>query len=895
MKLINVYQEILHWSADRPLWQRDALRRIVLNGAITDSDLIDLEYLCCFPHDAVEEIAGIIMASGSVVNSLGQAPQLEAIPLTSHHLPTKLTHALTVAIVRLGKLTNVNKLSPSNAIDFGPSPGLTIIYGDNGSGKSGYARVVRKACRTRGNSIPIQPNVFMNTVSAPPCAEFTLAVNGNNVIVSWKDGQPSDKNLGRILFFDSGCAEHYVQDDSGATFSPAGLDILTMLSRACDSLKVQIANRMRVTQDLINATKKAWTLHDGTKVAIFVTNLSAISDESKVDTLAQWNAKASQRLENVRLLLASNPKQKAEETRAGITRVREFHEKLSFQIAALNDEELTNLQLCHADCLAAEAANVIASQATFDIGYLPGTGGASWRILWEAARAYSTSTAYIDKPFPFLEPGSLCVLCQTPLDSASTQRLKHFEAFIKDQTLKIAEQKRSELVAHKTTLESLYDLKAAYANTKTDLMSLDQSDLDSIQECISDCDARKSFMLQFISSGDSCIATKAPAKPIHHLIKFEAEKEAQAVAEAALHDPDARATLLRESNELEDRLWLHNNGPAVVEQIGRLKKIARLIAAQADTNTTPVTSKTTVLSKAIVTDALCNAFKEEINALGLNTIQVALCSAGGQKGTLRFGVRLPGVESNIVNKVASEGEKRCIAFALFLAELSQSTDMSALVLDDPVSSLDHLHCEHMAKRIALEARKRQVIVFTHNPVFLHDLQTGAEQSAATLHLGYLQWNGDTPGEWNTGLPWNWKSVNDRFDHLRKQQQILAKKVSTQMTEDDQQDVRRVYSLLRSTLERIIETKIFGGAVQRFSNYINVKFVERTVGFTQQEFDELKRLFDRCSGVTEAHDASCGLHKAVPKPQELKVDIEATEKLVDTIMARQNAKKKTPIP
>jgi ABC-type transport system involved in cytochrome c biogenesis ATPase subunit len=890
MKRIDVYQEILHWSTERPPWQKDALRRIVVNGSLNNSDLVDLDYLCCVAHDAVEETTGPLSASEANVDGVAFAPQPVVDPLASHHLPTELSHAQSVSIVRLEKLSNVNRLSSSNKIDFGPAPGLTVIYGDNGSGKSGYARVIRKACRTRGNSTPIQPNVFMNAVPSPASADFTLAVNGKEIPVKWKDGLPSDPNLGRILFFDALCAESYVQEDGVTTFSPAGLDILTKLTRACDSIKEQIAKRMRETQGLIDASKQAWSLHEGTKVSTFINSLNAASDESRLQTLTQWDTKASQRLDAVHLLLASNPLQKAAETRASIARVKAFREKLNAQLTALNDVALTALQQSYSDCHTAELAHQISSQSTFDSNFLPGTGGMVWRLLWEAARKYSTLEAYPDEFFPNIEVGTLCVLCQTPLDNAASQRLARFELFVKDLTLKTAEQKRSELDTFKTGLENLPDLTTEFTTVETDLLCLDHSIKLAISECIADSLPRRDSLLHFISTGDADGIAKAPENPVQEITQFEERIEEQAKTEESLHDANARASMLREANELEDRLWLYNNGTAVAEQIGRLKKLARLTAAQADTNTTQVTSKATWLNKAIVNESLCDTFKNEIDGMGLHTIKVGLCPAGGQKGTLRFGVRLAGVDSNVVSKVASEGEKRCIAFALFMAELSQASDTSALVLDDPASSLDHLICEQMAKRISREALKRQVIVFTHNPVFLHDLQTGADESKAARYLGYLQWNGDTPGEWNTGLPWEWKSVKDRFDHLRKEQLQLAKTVSTQMTEDDKQGIRRAYIRLRGTLERIIETKIFGGAVLRFSNYVNVKFVVRAVGFAQSEFDELKRLYDRCSDISDAHDASSGLHKTVPDPQKLKEDIESTEKLVETITARQETNK-----
>ncbi len=36
---MTVLQELLEWSQDRPTWQRDALRRLVLHGELSDDDI----------------------------------------------------------------------------------------------------------------------------------------------------------------------------------------------------------------------------------------------------------------------------------------------------------------------------------------------------------------------------------------------------------------------------------------------------------------------------------------------------------------------------------------------------------------------------------------------------------------------------------------------------------------------------------------------------------------------------------------------------------------------------------------------------------------------------------------------------------------------------------------
>ena len=62
--------------------------------------------------------------------------------------------------------------------------------------------------------------------------------------------------------------------------------------------------------------------------------------------------------------------------------------------------------------------------------------------------------------------------------------------------------------------------------------------------------------------------------------------------------------------------------------------------------------------------------------------------------------RLINKPSEPVGKVLSEGEHRCVALAAFLAELSTIDAQSAIVFDDPVSSLDHLHRDSVAARLA---------------------------------------------------------------------------------------------------------------------------------------------------------------------------------------------------
>src|SRR5581483_12169834 len=148
---LSALHEILRWAENRSVWQRDALRRIIVSGGIDEAGLEDLERLCRHDHKADSSKAALPTAE----------------PLAAKHLPPGPGTQASVALTSIGKLDGVNKLPSDQVLTFGSSPGLTVIFGNNGSGKSGYARVIKRACRSRGAPPVIRPNVYASTPAKP--------------------------------------------------------------------------------------------------------------------------------------------------------------------------------------------------------------------------------------------------------------------------------------------------------------------------------------------------------------------------------------------------------------------------------------------------------------------------------------------------------------------------------------------------------------------------------------------------------------------------------------------------------------------------------------------------------------------------------------------------------
>lgn len=135
---MTVLKELLEWSQDRPAWQRDALRRLVLRGELSDSDIRELTDICKSAHGLAE-------------------PQ-DMAPLSKEHVPNTPASGAPVSLVSIFHHRGVNALAEDQTLRFTPS--LTVVYGDNAAGKTGYIRILKSACRARG-----QTQILGNVVS----------------------------------------------------------------------------------------------------------------------------------------------------------------------------------------------------------------------------------------------------------------------------------------------------------------------------------------------------------------------------------------------------------------------------------------------------------------------------------------------------------------------------------------------------------------------------------------------------------------------------------------------------------------------------------------------------------------------------------------------------------
>ena len=196
-------------------------------------------------------------------------------------------------------------------------------------------------------------------------------------------------------------------------------------------------------------------------------------------------------------------------------------------------------------------------------------------------------------------------------------------------------------------------------------------------------------------------------------------------------DEKQLAALAGEYRELDARRQLVAIKSAVLDATMRFGIQAKLNACVPSLRTNAISVKSTELVDKIVSKGLADAINAEFQLLQVAHLNVTLKSSTVKGKTLhKLMIQMPGGFEP--REILSEGEQRAIAIGSFLAEVNISGATGGVVFDDPVSSLDHVRRELVARRLASEALKRQVIIFTHDLYFLSLLQHEAGQVAGGL-------------------------------------------------------------------------------------------------------------------------------------------------------------------
>jgi energy-coupling factor transporter ATP-binding protein EcfA2 len=235
-------------------------------------------------------------------------------------------------------------------------------------------------------------------------------------------------------------------------------------------------------------------------------------------------------------------------------------------------------------------------------------------------------------------------------------------------------------------------------------------------------------------------------------------------------------------------------------------------------------------------------------------------------------LNLPQTKSPV--DILSEGEQQAIAIGSFLAEVKIGGSSGGVVFDDPVSSLDHKRRERVARRLAQEGTKRQVIIFTHDLYFLNLLIEEAQQAGVVIETQSIARRPDGFGVADPDLPFEGMNTKARVGYLRNRHPQIKKLFESGDELEHRKQTADAYRQLRIAWERAIEEILLRNVVLRFRKGIET---QRLAGVLVEDADyfAVDTWMSKCSNY--AHDQALLGGVEVPEPDELLADINALEK------------------
>jgi len=871
---MTLLDKILKWTQTLPKWQSDAARRLLQR----EEGLLEDDYSKLF-------------ALLKVGHGLPNPDDLKPDPLAANHLPANIKAGQTIILKEMSELNHVNRIAPNQTLAFSET-GMSVIYGGNGTGKSGYVRVMKQACRCRDQLEIVHPNANdLASAEHMPTAKFKIEKQGKDDVLYWERGQTSSDELSMISVFDQRCARSYLTAEQDVAYLPYGLDIVESLA---NNVIPELARRLREEINSIDINVYSFNhLIGETEVGKLISKLNVRTNPKTVETLGTLSEDEEKKITDLNKALAeADPMAKAGELKRLVSRLKNLGESIRNKSRLINDDAVQSLKKLDDEAVAAELAEknaALALQAGEDL--LPGTGEQLWKTLFEAARKYSIETAYPEKGFPYTSDDALCPLCQSALDKAR-ERLIRFEQYIKDDVAKVANEKRVNLSTIRKKIENS-DLAIAMDKDLSDEITLLDNNIvlaiETFQTSIND---KKQWMIDALASHEWDTPLDLSENPYQAVRKLAAKKLREARTFIKASDVEHKKKLSIVYDELIARQSLQKSLQGVLDLIERLKKVAALNKCKNDLKTAPISNKSKELASEVVTKELKNSLDIEFVNLDVAHIKTKL-KEKNVKGKIFHQLLLELPTSKKLDEILSEGEQRAIALGAFLAELSLANHSCGIVFDDPVSSLDHWRRQHVARRFVEEAKKRQVIIFTHDTSFLGQLCDEIDTSNLDHQIKFLEWRGQHSGHVCDGLPWGHASYKERINALEKECRKLVDKPWSQYPNDaDTSEMMGAYSRLRATIERVIQDVVFCGVVRRYRDWITIGSLKDVVGFEDAECDEINRLYKRSNDLVEAHDPSSAKNAPVPSPTELSNDIQDLKTVIENIQNRRKAKKAT---
>jgi len=829
------------WANGQDAWVRQITAETILSRQAPSDALLDAAYATFLAEKGLGD---------------GEAPEVPKLELVA----ADAAEEETLELVSLANIEGVNALAADQELDFDPE--LTVLFGQNGSGKTGYARILKRISAVR-TAEDILPNAHTAYFDSPPSPSATIQyrLSGTDSSVMWKD-ESGLAPFTRISVFDASAVSLHVDSDLGYVYTPAELALFGHVAAGLQGIQQRIATEVKALAPGSNPLLSRFTR--GTKVYPVIETLGATTDLAELDALATLpdGAEANrERLEGEIAALRSNSLDailsSAQEMGRHLNRLHGVLTTAMNFDAVVYEKARVKLQ-------EAEGRRTEAREQLFSQDELPGPADGEWQEFIVAGDSYRQHLGREHYP----AAGDKCLYCMQELSSTALNLLTRYRTFLDETLVRQVEDANTEVRSSSLRFDEA-------ELTRANEFATEQRDGEdppawATQACEVLAAARAAA--QDTANGKPVTAgtLRESAETVTSTVAAELATARAAVQQMSEDKANAATALTgkqKELSELAARIELNRNIAAAREYVRRarraqqLDKLSRVISSGASKQLT-VQSK--LASEDLVNKNFETLFAEECARLRAPRVALRFQGRSGQAQ------RKKAVASYKPSAVLSEGEQKVLALADFLAESRMRGTKAPLVFDDPVTSLDYRRLDEVAARIQNLAETHQVVVLTHNIMFASALMAARQNKKLRTKIYEVRDGGEAKG---ILAP----DVEPRLDTPAD----LAKRINVKLQEMTSAEpvvqdalIKETYDLIRAWCEAFVEQELLQNVTQRYrKNIMMTRLSKIDSSRLDAAIAVIEPLFDRACERMTGHSHAAEYMSTKPTVNEVQEDWE----------------------
>ena len=222
----NIQQDIVSWFKTLKGWQQELAYRLLTKPALLEEDV----------NDIIEMLKG-----GTPFNN-------KEFPNVGVSILGNLT-----CIASIDSVKDIEQLCPRNPLVFAEN-GITVIYGNNGTGKSGYTRILKKVCG-KPHTRDLVGNIYKTENNVGQC---TLSYKLNDTLYQsvWNINDPAIENLRCVDIFDTDTGLSYINEANSVSYIPPVIRFFSAFSNYHDVIKGKLIAEKEALNSLLPTPPK---------------------------------------------------------------------------------------------------------------------------------------------------------------------------------------------------------------------------------------------------------------------------------------------------------------------------------------------------------------------------------------------------------------------------------------------------------------------------------------------------------------------------------------------------------------------------------------------------------------------------------------------------------------